>query len=403
MRASVIILFPAVIAVLTAGCSEEPPLTAPTSPAAAAIATTLDFAQISTGRNHACGTTAAGEAWCWGSNAQGQLGVPLAQSRHCDAARPCSVRPLAVGGGLRFRHVVAGWEFTCGVTTGDRIYCWGKNDQGQLGTGSTATFNPAPSSVAGNRRYRQVRAWAGAACAITMSRAAFCWGDNSAGQLGNGTDRSSRVPTRIGGPPGLLWRQLTMGGAHTCGITTGNGAWCWGTNASGQLGDGTKIRRFIPGAVSGALAVAQIEAGLFHTCAATTAGRAYCWGDGIAIGNGAGLDPVATPTPVAGRRTWDNVSGGSGFTCAVTATARGLCWGSGASGALGNGTSLNQLRPVPVAGSLSFVAINAGSEFACGVGTNGQGWCWGGNSNGQLGDGSLVSKMTPSPVLGPES
>jgi alpha-tubulin suppressor-like RCC1 family protein len=299
--------------------------------------------------------------------------------------------------------VVAGWEFTCGVTTGDRVFCWGANDAGQLGSGSTAAFNPTPVSVAGNRRYRQVRVGFRAACAITMARAAFCWGANNAGQLGNGSTTPSRIPVRI--PLDVSWVQLTMGQSYGCGIiTVQRQVWCWGSNGNGQFGNGSVGgSQLLPVPGGGGLGFAQIEAGFNHTCGVLPDGRAFCWGEGFGVGDGSPQGNHPTPTPVAGKRNWARITAGTLFSCGVTATARGFCWGSGAAGALGNGTNLNQFKPVAVAGSLSFVAISGGSGHACGVATNGQGWCWGDNLRGQLGDGSLVTKMAPAPVLGPAS
>jgi alpha-tubulin suppressor-like RCC1 family protein len=397
----------AALAAAASGCGEED--ASPTGPGSAPAATVaaptaLVFAQISASRDHSCGTTTDGRAWCWGSNELGQLGVPLSQSAECSPTRPCSTRPVAVGGALRFRHVVAGWEFTCGVTTGDRVFCWGANDAGQLGSGSTAAFNPTPVSVAGNRRYRQVRVGFRAACAITMARAAFCWGANNAGQLGNGSTTPSRIPVRI--PLDVSWVQLTMGQSYGCGIiTVQRQVWCWGSNGNGQFGNGSVGgSQLLPVPGGGGLGFAQIEAGFNHTCGVLPDGRAFCWGEGFGVGDGSPQGNHPTPTPVAGKRNWARITAGTLFSCGVTATARGFCWGSGAAGALGNGTNLNQFKPVAVAGSLSFVAISAGlGGHACGVATNGQGWCWGDNLRGQLGDGSLVTKMAPAPVLGPAS
>ena len=382
------------------GSSPTGPVSAPAA-AAAAAPTVLIFAQISAGRDHSCGTTRDGRAWCWGSNELGQLGVPLAQTKECSTQSPCSVRPVAVGGAVRFRHVVAGWGFSCGVTTEDRILCWGANDVGQLGRGASVAFSPTPATIAGNRQYRQVRTGFNTACAIAVARTAFCWGGNESGQLGSGSAASSsNIPVRIA----LVasWVQLTLGVEYGCGIiTTRSEIRCWGNNAAGQFGNGSFVPAFTPVPAGGGMGFAQIDAGFNHTCGVLPDARAFCWGDGFGVGDGSGGSSRPNPTQVAGKRNWANVAAGSLFTCGVTVGSRGFCWGSGSGGQLGNGANLNQFKPVAVAGSLSFVAISAGSGHACGVATNGQGWCWGDDSHGQLGDGSLETKMAPTPVLAP--
>ena len=256
-----------------------------------------------------------------GANEFGELGIPPEDSPFPCSSRPCSLSPVAVSGGLRFQHVVAGGQFTCGITTGDEVFCWGRNDIGQLGTGSSAGASSTPAEIAGNRRYRQVRAGLGnAACAIATSRDAYCWGG---GPLGNGSIRS-RVPVRVGNQ--LEWAQLSVGGTHACGITTTNQAWCWGRNEQGQLGNGTTTRSGGPTRSAEGLAVAQIAAGGATTCAVLLDARAFCWGRGVGIGDGKGTGRRLSPTPVAGTRKWDNVSAGAGHSCGVTQAGRGFCW-----------------------------------------------------------------------------
>jgi alpha-tubulin suppressor-like RCC1 family protein len=392
-----VILF-AIIA--TAACREEPTSPAGPSvpgPAAVTAAAALVFNQVSAGVEHACGVDTEGNAWCWGANEFGELGIPAAASPDVCPSRPCSLRPVAVSGGLRFRHVAAGSQFTCGATTGDEVYCWGRNDAGQLGTGSSATGNSTPAEIAGDRRYRQVRAGVGnQACAIATSRAAFCWGS---GRLGNGSN-FSRTPVLVGGH--LDWAQLSVGAGYVCGITTtDNKAWCWGINNQGQLGNGTTTARGGPGRSAVGLAVTQIEAGSGHTCAVLVNGRAFCWGAGVGVGDGSGTGRHVDPTPVAGTRRWDNVSAGVTQSCGVTLAGRGFCWGQGLAGELGNGSTDARFTPTAVSGNLDFRVISAGFVFTCGLTEDGEARCWGDNSNGQLGDGSGINRLQPVAVAAP--
>lgn len=383
--------------VAAAACRDEAPSpTAPESaPVFAATAAALTFVQVSAGVEHACGVTTDGKAWCWGANQFGELGIPPEDSPDPCSSRPCSFRPVAVSGGLRFRHVVAGSQFTCGVTHDDRVFCWGRNDGGQLGTGSTAEGSSTPGQVAGNRTYRQVRAGIGnVACAIATSRAAFCWG---VGRLGNGSNRS-RVPVQVNG--NLAWAQLTVGANYICGRTTASQAWCWGANNRGQLGNGTIDPSGVPVRSARGFNIAQIEAGSGHTCAVLVDARAFCWGDGVGVGDGSGTGRRLNPTPVAGTRKWDNVSAGVVNSCGVTLAGRGFCWGMGTNGDLGNGSTADRFTPARVSGDIDFVAISASFVFACGVAEGGKAWCWGDNSNGQLGDGSGINRSVPVAVAG---
>jgi alpha-tubulin suppressor-like RCC1 family protein len=389
-RRLVPVLAPALLTVAL-GCSEdaESP-TAPESAAPALAAAALSFRQVSAGGNHTCGVTTDNRAYCWGDNTWGQLG---------DGAPGFDrLAPARVLGGLRFRHVNAGFDHTCGVTTDDRAFCWGRNDHNQLGDATSAS-RPTPGAVAsGGRRFRQVRAGSIHTCALTLFDVAFCWGDNTWGQLGDGTTTNRAVPVRVLG--GLRWGQLNGGGRHTCGVTSENRAYCWGGN-DGELGDGSTTDRLKPVAVSGGLLIRQIDAALggFHTCAVTTADRAYCWGNGESgrLGNGTAT-VQETPVAVAGQRRFDQVSAGYGHSCGVTLAGRGFCWGWNGAGQLGDGTHTSRSTPTLVGTGLSFLQVSAGYIHSCGLTTGGLAYCWGKNNHGQLGDGTTTDRPTPDAV-----
>jgi alpha-tubulin suppressor-like RCC1 family protein len=386
-----------------AGCRDDSvsptaPDTAPALVAAAAAAPA--FIQVSYGGSHQCGTATDGRAYCWGRNSYGELGIGSARGpESCtEWGDPCSTRPVAVTGGLTFVHVNAGSWHSCGLTTDNRIFCWGEGINGELGNGVRGAQS-APVAVAGTRHYRQVRTGGSHTCAIDTDRAAYCWGSNSEGQLGNPNNPGIQLkPLLVRGKH--EWRQLSGGSAHTCGVTTDDRAFCWGSNTEGQLGDGTRTSRPTPVAVAGGLRFEQIEAGLSHTCGVTTAGKAYCWGRNASgeLGDGTTTRRLA-PTAVAGSRLFANVSAAPGAaTCGVTRSGKGFCWGAGANGTLGNGTLQWHDRPTALAGDLLFKAISAGS---CGVATGSQAYCWGGNSEGQVGDGTTTDRLVPVPVAAP--
>jgi alpha-tubulin suppressor-like RCC1 family protein len=399
------LLAPALL-VAALGCGDDaqsPTAPEPEPALAAGAAQALSFRQVSAGGGlsgdlHACGVTTDDRAYCWGANLWGQLGIGTSTGPE-DCGNPCSTRPVAVLGGLRFRHVSAGDRFTCGITTDDRAYCWGRNFEGQLGDG-TQTGRPRPEPVAGTRRFRQVRAGANHACAINLFDVAFCWGWNGEGELGDGTTTQRLTPVRVAG--GLSWRLLSGDFVHTCGVTTANRAYCWGWNATGALGDGTTTRRLRPVPVSGGLPFRQIDAGSFYTCGVTTGDVAYCWGlNSTGQLGDASKNSHPTPTLVFGRlRRYDHVSAGGGHTCGVTRAGRGFCWGNNLSGQLGTGTTAFRLTPTALGVDLSLAQVSAGYISTCSVTTDHRAYCWGDNSDGQLGDGTTTRRLTPVPVAG---
>jgi alpha-tubulin suppressor-like RCC1 family protein len=407
-------LFALVILAAALGCRED--AQAPTAPeseptlATAATTPALSFRQISAGAYHACGVTTDDRAYCWGSNFSGELGNGTNSGPEtCFVQQHCSTRPVAVAGGLRFSHVSAGSQFTCGITTEKRAYCWGTNGVGELGDGTT-TDRLTPVAVAGGRSFRLIRAGGAHTCALTTSGVAFCWGYNASGQLGDRTTIQRLTPVRVAG--GLTWRQLSGGANHTCGVTTADRAYCWGSNLRGQLGTGSNSGPETCGtmpcgtrpiSVSGGRLFRQIEAGVTHTCAVASADdRAYCWGTNFSGELGDGTTTRHwNPIAVVGARRFDHVNAGLYHTCGVTLTGRGFCWGANEVGQLGDGTTIRRLAPTRLSVDLDLTQVTAGLFHSCGVTTGDRAYCWGENFYGQLGDGSTTDRSTPGAVAGP--
>ena len=316
----------------------------------------LTYRSVSAGGFHTCGVTTRGAAYCWGEDLFGQLGNGSdADAGQCSV--PCSAEPVWVSNGLTFRSVDAGGGHTCGVTIPGRPFCWGKNTHGQLGSEVDAepgqclfSCSTTPAAVSGELTFESVLAGGTHSCGVTTARQAYCWGDNTFGQLGDGTITVRREPVPVTG--GLTVQSIYPGDRHTCALTTTGMAYCWGDNMHGQLGDGTTAVRHEPAPVMGELTFQSVLAGGAHTCALAITGQPYCWG-------------------------WNNF------------------------GQLGDGTRFNQHEPVPLTGGLTFQSVYAGGSHSCGLTTEGQPYCWGRNTFGELGDGKGTHSSVPVAVAGP--
>lgn len=388
------------------GCQadSEVPTAPPAEPALITVSSSpLVFRQVTAGGAHTCGVTYDDRAYCWGYDNYGQLGVGTDTGPEICLGLGCSTRPVAVLGALHFRQLSAGTDYTCGITTEYRAYCWGLNN-GALGDG-TKLNRTTPVPVAGGLRFRQVSAGDLHTCAVTPENRAYCWGYNLSGELGNDTQSDDPRLTPVAVVGQLQFQQLSTGADFSCGATTDNRAFCWGNNGAGQLGDSTGKSRLTPTRVAGARQWRQIDAGVQHTCAVTTSDRAFCWGNGRAgqLGNGKAYLSF-WPRAVAGGLSFKRVTAGVFHTCGETTTNRAYCWGGTSYndfGQLGDGSTTGSLTPVSVAGGLYFKQVSAGDYHTCGITSTEVAYCWGYNSVGSLGDGTTIHRLRPRAVIGP--
>jgi alpha-tubulin suppressor-like RCC1 family protein len=352
-------------------------------------------AAIAAGYYHTCALTAGGGVKCWGDNTCGQLGNGKFGYRPI----PADVSGLTSG----VDAMAAGESHTCALTAGGGVKCWGRNNNGQLGDGTT-TDRTTPVDVSGlTGEVADIAAGGSHTCALTAGGGVKCWGANGSGQLGDGTTTSRTTPVDVSGLTSGV-AAIAAGGSHTCALTVGGGVKCWGYNYHGQLGDGTTTNRNTPVDVSGLTSgVAAIAAGRYHTCALTTGGGVKCWGynSNGQLGDGTTTNRN-TPVDVSGLTSGvDTIAAGGWHTCALTAGSGVKCWGRNYEGQLGDGTTTNRNTPVDVSGLTSGVAaIAAGRYHTCALTTGGGVKCWGYNSNGQLGDGTTTKRTTPVDVSG---
>jgi alpha-tubulin suppressor-like RCC1 family protein len=299
-----------------------------------AVAGGHQFIQINSGSVVSCGVTTTRQAYCWGF----QVGDGTEEKR---------LTPVPLMAGTQFLQIVSGEFHTCGVTFPDRrAFCWGDNQFGELGDGTTAYVRPSPVLVRGGHKWREISLGRWHTCAVTTSDQAYCWGRNNDGQLGTGSNPANKLlPTPVKG--GHAFRQIDAGSDHTCAVTTDRHAFCWGQGKFGQIGDGKTARRYVPKAVAGGLTFDRVSAGGLHACAETSTNRAYCWGyNGWgALGDGTTTQRLA-PVPVTGNLVFSQLSAGAFYTCGRTTAGAGYCWGQDDFGQLGDGTN-SQFIPTP--------------------------------------------------------
>ncbi len=264
--------------------------------------------QITTGYDDTCALDSAGVAYCWGYNYYGELG----DGTTADSSVPVAVDMGGVLAGKTLTQISAGHVITCALDAGGAAYCWGYGDGGELGNGGNASTSVPVAVNSGGalagKTLTQISSGYEFTCALDSVGAAFCWGDNDSGQLGDGTTTASAVPVAVdtgGVLAGKTLTRVTTGeGQHACALDSSGAAYCWGYNNAGQLGNGTTTDSAVPVAVdaSGVLAgktLTDITAAAENTCAMDAGGAAYCWGiNGYGeLGDGSFADSIV-PMPV---------------------------------------------------------------------------------------------------------
>ncbi len=333
---------------------------------AAISAVVLHFVSVTTGGQISCGLTTSGDVFCWG---QGQIQMPI-----------------LVSSGLNFSSLDVGQDHTCGVTVSAAAYCFGAVGDGQLGNGSSTSNGPlTPVLVAGGLTWTSVSAGFAHSCGVTADGSAYCWGNNFAGALGNGSTANSATPVPVSG--GLKFLAVDAGAYFSCGVAVNGRGYCWGNNAVGKLGDSTTQDHAVPTPIVGGLVVRTISAGGLYACAVTTGDHAYCWGYNAsgALGDGTTTDRNY-PAPVSGGLTFLTISADNAHTCGVTLDSSAYCWGDNQVGELGIGSRDLQFPsqhpdPLAVLGGLLFRAVNTSvspvAAHSCGITTGNVAYCWG--------------------------
>jgi|GEM_PF-903326 len=351
--------------------------------------------RLSAGSRYTCALTLAGGIKCWGTNYFGELG----DGTSIDKPIPVDVVGLTSG----VSTISAGGYHTCALMKTGGVKCWGDNNDGELGDGTT-TKRTTPVDVTGLASgVIAISAGENHTCALMETGRVKCWGDNLYGQLGDLTTTDRHTPVDVIGLSSGV-SAIGAGRIHTCALMQTGGVKCWGYNSYGQLGDGTTTNRTMPVDVVGlASGVSAIRAGENHTCALTQAGGVKCWGyNGFSqLGDGTTTNRL-TPVDVTGLASgMSTIGAGDYHTCALMKTGGVKCWGNNGDGQLGDGTTTTRRTPVDVAGLTSEMsAISVGGVHTCALAPAGGIKCWGDNYNGQLGDGTTTDRNMPVDVIG---
>ncbi|GAA4035568.1 hypothetical protein GCM10023063_20140 [Arthrobacter methylotrophus] len=301
-----------------------------------------NFTALFQGSTTTCGIDGAQQAWCWGANPGNGIPGP-------------SPDPVAVAGTHNFTALTLDASTACGLESGGKVFCWTTTPTGRAGT-DPAPANGTPVEISGGRTYTQVRAAnedrtdaTSLLCALDSASQAWCWGTNATGQLGNGTTTDSLTPVAVTG--GHSFQALIPSPSAVCGIDTVNHVWCWGDNSSGQLGIGSTTATKDPAAVDPGTSYSTVTAATSNGktfCALATDGTAKCWGEnGFSQAQSGSTTPVTSPAPVAGFKRLRSLSTGAGFSCVTDARNETSCWGRNDDGQTGSGAPTPASPPLP--------------------------------------------------------
>jgi alpha-tubulin suppressor-like RCC1 family protein len=334
--------------------------------------------------------------WRWGDGSADSSGSPVSKVWRApgDYSAQRNGSPLRV---VAIGHALAdGYDHSCALKADGTVVCWGNNSYGQLGDG-TVVDRRVPVAVPGLSGVVSLSAGSQTSCALKVDRSVWCWGRNDLGQLGNGTRIDSRTPTQVSGLTDAT--AVAAGSFHTCALRSGGGVRCWGSNSGGALGTATTANpSSTPVDVAGLTDAVALAAGS-GSCAVRRSGQVACWGT-----QGLVLTPTGTPvyqaTAVAGLANIVSVSFGSSHMCALRGDQRVLCWGNNLNGQLGDGSSTARSSPTLVTGLSDAVAISVGDSHSCALRAGGGVACWGYAGTGAIG-AFPPSQSVPVNVLTP--
>ena len=377
--------------------------------------------KLALGDRHTCAVTDDGQALCWGTGGDGQLG----NSQNNNQGTPVyvvdgnsSITPIE-----GIVQISTGYEYTCALNIESKVFCWGSQADGRLGNGVTsgAVINypvTVKTDITSNPSINlsnivQIASRGSHTCALSSDGEVFCWGKGNKGQLGNDADSSQNLPVKVVAQDGSTDPltgiiQISTGGKHTCALNLEGEVFCWGYHVYGQLGDNSTatsmaypVKVVIDSVGTPFNNIAQVVAGSNHTCALNNDGNVFCWGYGASGRLGHDEDtssslPVSVVESDGSQSLLSNVTQiatGSSHTCALKTDSTLVCWGVGGNGQLGNNAKDNHDAPVVVVSGngetsplANIVEVAVGATHTCALNSAGNIYCWGYGKDGALGD-----------------
>ena len=357
-----------------------------------------NWASVSTGflgatgaEPYSVGIRTDGSLWAWGANSGGELG---------DGTTTGQLTPEQIGPDTNWSTVATGVQGTIGIRKDGSLWVWGNSSGGSLGLGSFDSSS-VPVSVSSAGPWKSIVLGyhfdAAFAMGIKADGSLWGWGSNDSGELGDGTVTNAYVPERIG--TDTNWETVSAGGDHTVAIRTDGTLWAWGNNGYGQLGDGTTRNQLSPEQIGTANNWQVVSAGADDTVAIRTDGTLWAWGNNstFQLGDGTSNRRLVPEQISKPSKNWKVVSAGAGQTFGIRTDGSLWAWGNGP---LGDGGPRPSSVPERIITSLKgWRAVTADIDPRGGgtlaIRTDGSLWAWGPNTNGELGDGSTTTRLIP--------
>lgn len=358
----------------------------------------IEYKQVATGSKSTCGLTLSGKIKCWGKEELGSLGLGSTKASLLpkEILTIDSIGKSYLGNGVKADHY-------CSIRTEDSaLQCWGNNSEGQIGD-NTLLERPQLSLIDYGTQYQSVHRGSNHTCGLTQSGEVKCWGKNDLGQLGVGFQIiNSNTPLSVDLETKYL--KLSTGSSNSCGITEAGDLKCWGKNEFfGSLGDGTLVNRDKPVLIDSGVKYNFISNGYMHTCGITQGSKLKCWGNNsnMQVGDNTFMNRL-TPTLIDSSENYSFVSSGMSHTCAITSNGVLKCWGDNRNGQIGNGiiSTAPSGTPIVVDSGTTYIFVAAGDNYTCGITSQNTLKCWGGNSYSKLGKSyDQRPYWIPAPIL----
>ena len=365
-----------------------------TAPGTALVTATVENGQsrtyvtdFSSDGSHTMAIKNDGSLWAWGDNTYGQLG---------DGAQTNSYSPIRVGTDDKWLTVEAAAYRTTAIKNDGTLWAWGDNRYAKLGIGTYADNNYSPVQIGTDSDWAAIAPSGIHGIALKEDGSLWAWGDNRNGQLGIGDISATQLsPVRVGTDKD--WAAIATGWVHNIALKKDGSLWAWGDNSYGQLGDGSTEQRDIPVRIGTDTDWVAIEGGHFHTIALKSDGSLWIWGlnNWGQLGDGRRELIRDFPEQLGEDKDWVEIAGGYFYTMALKSDGSLWAWGDNFVGQLGDGTSIDRFTPVQVSKGKDWTAIACNGDCSVALKNDGSLWNWGWNNWGQLGDGTSKNRRNP--------